>query len=80
MVLRDVRMVIIDDTQRDDCRALSEYMVSKRGFTYSANVRYRQRRRGPAPGSVTYDENIVTILTSEWSEVVSSQIRNIYGL
>ena len=80
LVIRDARMIIIDDTQRDDCRALSEYMASKCGFTYSVDVRYRQRRRGPTTGSVTYDENTVTILTSEWSGVVSSQIRNIYSL
>lgn len=80
MALRDARMIIVDDTQREDCRALSNYMATKRGHTYSVDVSYRQRRRGPTTGSVSYDENTVTISTSEWSEVVSTQIRNIYGL
>ena len=79
-VVQDVRMAIIDDTQRADCRALSENLAAKHGFTYSMDIRYRQRRRGPTTGSVRYDENTVTILTSEWSEIVSSQISNIYGL
>lgn len=79
MALRDARMIIVDDTQREDCRALSNYMATKRGHTYSVDVSYRQRRRGPTTGSVSYDENTVTISTSEWSEVVSTQIRNIYG-
>lgn len=80
MALRDARMIIVDDTQREDCRALSEHMATKRGYTYSVDVSYRQRRRGPTTGSVSYDENTVTILTSEWSGAVSTQIRNIYGL
>jgi hypothetical protein len=78
--ISNARMVIVDDTQRTDCRELSEHISKKLGFTYSVSLPYKQRRRGPTTGSVTYDENTVTISTSEWSEVVLSQIRNIYGL
>ena len=79
MAIQNAKMIIVDDTQREECRALSKHVEAKFGFTYSVDVRYRQRKRGPL-GTVIYDENTVTILTSEWSEVVSSQIRNIYGL
>jgi predicted O-methyltransferase YrrM len=79
MAMRKARMVIVDDTHRDDCRAFSHYVTQRRGFTTSVDVTYKQRRRGPTTGLVVYDNNTATISTSEWSDIVSLQIANIYG-
>jgi len=75
--IRKSRMIIIDDTQRDDCRAFSRYLANGKGFQ-QFDISYNQRLRGQNH-SVRYDENTVTILTSEWSDVVSLTVRDIYG-
>lgn len=76
--IRNARMVIIDDTHRDDCRAFSNHLIGTKGYD-GIDIPYKQRKRGISPGSISYDENTVTILTSEWSDVVSLTVRNIYG-
>ena len=76
--IRKARIIIIDDTQRADCRAFSKHLASTKGFT-EIHIPYMQRRRGATTGSVAYDENTVTILTSEWSDIISLTVSNIYG-
>lgn len=78
MAMRKARMVIVDDTNREDCHAYAMHIGRKRGFTNSSTVTYKQRRRGPTAGSVTFDENSATILTTEWSGIVSDRVRDIY--
>lgn len=77
LAIRKARMIIIDDTQRADCRAFSDHIKAK-GYACSVDIPYPQKIRGQNH-SVRYDENTVTILTSEWSDIVSLTVRDIYG-
>lgn len=79
MAMRKARMVIVDDTNREDCHAYASYVAEKRLFTKNSTVTYMQRRRGATTGTVAFDENTATILTTEWSGIVNNCIRNVYG-
>ena len=79
MAMRKARMVIVDDTNREDCHTYASYVAEKRLFTKNSTVTYMQRRRGSTTGSVAFDENTATILTTEWSGIVNNCIRNVYG-
>jgi hypothetical protein len=73
LACRKSRMVIIDDTHRDECLSFANHICDRRQFQTIADIKYQQRRKG------VYDSNMLTIATSEWSDIVKERIQDIYG-